>query len=533
MKKRIVSLITLTSLFALSTVGFAVGGQKEEAAAPAEAASFKPQSVDNSGFKIQLKKWSTMFASNANETTLDFKVNKSDSFSLYYSDTDKHWDKGSGTSGSDDTPTIFEFNSLFVPHYLYTHMYITWSSARNFVTGINAYFNGDSSAFYIKSEAKYLAISSLNATWEQEFYPNDLYVYTLDNSLLGDVNLPSEFEFPKGYLLPYLVDVDYLTKQNTIARYSKPDNFGGYYDDEFAQYYNGNVAPVNGTDLDSSRTLKGYYKHNVTLDTRGGIVSPNGRLETYVKDGFYLETVETPLPSNVTKKGYTFAGWYDNEECEGTQITSIPSSAREDVKYYAKWDLNTYSISYDLAEGVNNPKNPATYTFEDNTIYLEAPTREHYLFQGWTDDEGNSVAMIKKNSVGDVSLHANWKLDPAYEVETFIENYMHPEIEESDVSSTNQCAARFAAAKEGYAQLSDEAKELFNTDEEYEPYVRRLQEWARINGEILSNDEFTRYSTLPFDFKLAGNNSILVIGGVITCFLVLVGYLVITKKKQR
>lgn len=530
MKKKIVSIITLTSLFALSTVGFAIGGQKEEKAAPAEAA-YKPHSVDNSAFKIQLKKWATVGGKTAKETILDLKVEKNDSASLYYNDTDKEWPHGA-TGGSESIQNVFEFNSLFIPHYLYTKINVS-STARLYYSGIYCYYNGDSSAFFVGIHDEYLWISSLNKSWEQDFNPSDVYTYTLDNSLLGDVNLPSEFEFPKGFLLPYLVDVDYLTKQNTIARYSKPDNFGGYYDDEFVQYYNGNVAPVNGENLNQSRTLKGYYKHNVTLETRGGIVAPNGRLETYVKDGFYLETVETPLPSNVTKKGYTFAGWYDNEECEGTQITSIPSSAREDVKYYAKWDLNTYSISYDLAEGVNNPKNPATYTFEDNTIYLEAPTREHYLFQGWTDDEGNSVSMIKKNSVGDVSLHANWKLDPVYEVETFIENYMHPEIEESDVNSTNQCAARFAAAKEGYAQLSDEAKELFNTDEEYEPYVRRLQEWARINGEILSNDEFTRYSTLPFDLKLAGNNSILIIGGVITCFLVLGGYLVITKKKQR
>lgn len=53
---------------------------------------------------------------------------------------------------------------------------------------------------------------------------------------------------------------------------------------------------------------------------------------------FYAQKMELPvpeLPSDVT--GFTFDGWYTNENYTGTRYTSIPETTASDMEYYARW----------------------------------------------------------------------------------------------------------------------------------------------------------------------------------------------------
>lgn len=49
---------------------------------------------------------------------------------------------------------------------------------------------------------------------------------------------------------------------------------------------------------------------------------------------------------NPTRTGYTFGGWYYEEDFSGKKVTSIPKTNREDVTLYAKWTPITYTISF-------------------------------------------------------------------------------------------------------------------------------------------------------------------------------------------
>ena len=65
------------------------------------------------------------------------------------------------------------------------------------------------------------------------------------------------------------------------------------------------------------------------------------------------------LPTDVEKSGYTFAGWYDNEELTGSAATAISNTEYGDKTYYAKWTANTYSVKLhlnggNLADGVSD-----------------------------------------------------------------------------------------------------------------------------------------------------------------------------------
>lgn len=51
----------------------------------------------------------------------------------------------------------------------------------------------------------------------------------------------------------------------------------------------------------------------------------------------YAETVGATLPTEVTKEGYTFAGWYASSELTGDVVTSIGTSATGNKTFYAKF----------------------------------------------------------------------------------------------------------------------------------------------------------------------------------------------------
>ena len=48
-------------------------------------------------------------------------------------------------------------------------------------------------------------------------------------------------------------------------------------------------------------------------------------------------------PASPTAEGYTFGGWYDNADCTGNPITTVPTGTTSNVAVYAKWTLNDYT----------------------------------------------------------------------------------------------------------------------------------------------------------------------------------------------
>ena len=72
--------------------------------------------------------------------------------------------------------------------------------------------------------------------------------------------------------------------------------------------------------------------YTVTLDANGGTIG-SGNVTGYT----YGEGAT--LPTDVTRAGYTFAGWYDNEALTGDAVTEITKDATGEKKYWAKWRI--------------------------------------------------------------------------------------------------------------------------------------------------------------------------------------------------
>ena len=178
------------------------------------------------------------------------------------------------------------------------------------------------------------------------------------------------------------------------------------YEDEQYTYTLSGWSPatiVNPVTTDATYTAQFNHtprSYSVTLNTNGGTINA-GNVTSYTYG------TGATLPTNVTRTGYGFSGWYDNSGLTGSAVTNISSTATGNKTYWAKWTAATYNLTYEGLNGATN-SNPATYTIETETITLAAPgTREGYTFTGWTCG-GSSITQIALGSTGDKTITANW-----------------------------------------------------------------------------------------------------------------------------
>lgn len=142
--------------------------------------------------------------------------------------------------------------------------------------------------------------------------------------------------------------------------------------------------------------------YTIDFDTNGGLPTLSSIDYTIESDSFTLQ--------EITKVGYTFDGWYNGE----TKVTEITTGTYGNMTLVATWTADLYTISYDLADGVNNPENPTSYTIESGLITLKNPTRDGYTFLGWYNGE-QLVTIIDSNTLENITLTAKWKITTDHE----------------------------------------------------------------------------------------------------------------------
>ena len=121
----------------------------------------------------------------------------------------------------------------------------------------------------------------------------------------------------------------------------------------------------------------------------------------------YEQTASNPS-SSPSKTGYTFTGWYADSGL--TKPFDFSTKILEDTRIYAKFDINNYSVTYNLNSGKWNGATPDnTWTINDCGTTLPTPVRSGYLFDGWTDSYGNFVDKLPTSSnLGNVAYSARW-----------------------------------------------------------------------------------------------------------------------------
>ena len=147
---------------------------------------------------------------------------------------------------------------------------------------------------------------------------------------------------------------------------------------------------------------------NITYVTDGGTI--NGEYPTT-----YTKGTVTVLPTDVTKPGYTFLGWYDAAE-NGSKVTQIEADATGDKTFYAYWQQNdtparTWNITYVTDGGTIGGLYPVTYTEGTVTVLPTNVTKPGYTFLGWFTAYigGVQVRQIEATETGDKTFYARWQ----------------------------------------------------------------------------------------------------------------------------
>ena len=161
------------------------------------------------------------------------------------------------------------------------------------------------------------------------------------------------------------------------------------------------VAP--GTTTSTQITLsKINTQYTITYNLSGGKWADGF---TATEDRNANAKIILPTAENITKDGYEFGGWYDDDN---NKITEIPSDIAQNISVTAKW-LQLYTITYNLNGGENNTNNPVSYNVETETITLGIPTKNSSTFLGWYNENGEHITEITKGSTGNITVTASWR----------------------------------------------------------------------------------------------------------------------------
>ena len=200
----------------------------------------------------------------------------------------------------------------------------------------------------------------------------------------------------------YLMGLD---GQYTATAYETKEFFDGTSDADITpavNTYEGFTSPETQTvkvNPDGSTVVEYKYSRNKYALT---YYTVEGQL-LQTEDLYFGATI--PVAPTATRDGYTFQEW------NMTIPAKMPAHA---VEITALWDVNTYTVSFDVNGG--NALTAINYTIE-TAVTLPEATRSGYDFAGWTVNktEGNWADSIAENNAtlaaglwGDVTLTANW-----------------------------------------------------------------------------------------------------------------------------
>ena len=160
-------------------------------------------------------------------------------------------------------------------------------------------------------------------------------------------------------------------------------------------YAPGDRVPADVTALTVQWTAPTYA---VTLNTNGGTIN-NGNVTGYT----YGVGATLPTADDLTYTGYTFKGWYDNENLTGSPVTAIGGTETGNKEYWAKWEINQYTITFDTNGGSEIA--PITQDYGTAITAPDNPTREGYTFKGW--DKEIPKTMPAEN----ITVKAQWEIN--------------------------------------------------------------------------------------------------------------------------
>ena len=204
---------------------------------------------------------------------------------------------------------------------------------------------------------------------------------------------------------------------------------------EMAQYTTAEAVlesdfDISDADMAKVRLADGRFKLRRGENLRSIYIASDSKVILHANEGVinsgnvtsYVEGQYMPLPTNVTREGYQFAGWFDNEKLEGASVKSISETDTGDKEFWAKWTTKRYSITYN-ANGGSIPGYPVRFYDVTESVLLPTGLTRNvasdvvtsgervYRFEGWYDNaafNGSPITEIPVGTMGNLTFYAKW-----------------------------------------------------------------------------------------------------------------------------
>ena len=125
-----------------------------------------------------------------------------------------------------------------------------------------------------------------------------------------------------------------------------------------------------------------------------------------------MEVGDEVTVTATTKSGYTFVGWFNDEEFLSSELSYTFSMPATDTTLTAKWVAYTVTTSknFDDAGNITNYSNQKVSV--GTTVTITASTNTGYIWLGWYDGDellANELSYTFEMPDHDVSYIAKWK----------------------------------------------------------------------------------------------------------------------------
>ena len=130
------------------------------------------------------------------------------------------------------------------------------------------------------------------------------------------------------------------------------------------------------------------HQYNISFDANGGSGS-----KSTISNVKYSEDKAIKANTEITREGYTFAGWNTKADGTGTAIadgatvSKLSATNGATVTLYAQWKQNKYTVTFNFADGTSDSKQynyGATITVPANSNSTKAPDATNHYTYTWT-----------------------------------------------------------------------------------------------------------------------------------------------------
>lgn len=239
----------------------------------------------------------------------------------------------------------------------------------------------------------------------------------------------------------------------------------------FAGWYNGNEKFDFTTVPTGDVTLTA--KWNINQYTVKFVSDHGSFADQTIEYGKLIETDKLTIPE---VEGYTFDGWYaeDNTKFDFTQ------PIKSNTTVYAKWTAKDYEVSFITEHG----KTPTSQNVKYNGTADDPGklTEEGYTFDGWyTDDNYSKKFDFTKPITGDTKVYAKWEKNAPVLPDTYVLNVSGAFVYVDGVDVT-------ASAGDTSLPLEKDASVRLVADPDRMPSGMVFDRWTILNGALNADD---------------------------------------------